>query len=152
MTVHVYDTPTAPDHMIKDLNTVVSPQDGWSGAVRGEISIEHPVITVEASVQSGNYCYIPDFGRYYWITDKNLVRRDLTELSLESDPLMSFATDIAALPIVVSRTSRDAVLDTDPGCNAYLADRQQPMLVPTIQDVHVLHEFASDSYLLLVVG
>ena len=132
MTIHVYNTPTAPDHMIKDISTVISPSpSGWTGAVRGEISVEHPVIVVEALISVGNYAYIPDFGRYYWITDKNLLRSDLTEVTLKSDPLMTFADSIKACKIIANRTGQQGSLYGSPGFNSYLQDPQHPILQTT---------------------
>lgn len=132
MTIHVYNTPTALDHLVKDISTVISPNPaGWSGAVRGEISIEHPVIEVEAQITVGNYCYIPDFGRYYWIVDKNVIRRELTELTLKSDPLMSFADSIKACKIIASRSGQQGDLYGSPGFNSYLSDPMHPIVQTT---------------------
>ena len=41
-----------------------------------------------------NYCYIPDFGRYYYINDINALRANLFELSLGVDVLMTYASAI----------------------------------------------------------
>lgn len=152
MTLHVYDTPTGPEWMIKDLSTKVSPDTGWSGAVRGEISIENPTIEVQAAVTVGNYAYIPDFARYYWIREKTVVRRDLSVLVLESDPLMTASGQIPDLPIVATRASQRARTLQDAGWNAYLADRELPIEVPTIQDYYLLHTFVWGDYILVTIG
>lgn len=153
MTLHVYDTPTGPEHLYKDLSTVISPSEtGWFGAVRGEVTVESPVVEVQAAVTEGNYAYIPDFARYYWIRKKTVIRRDLTELQLESDPLMTFAGQILDLPIIARRSSLETNVETDPGCNAYLPDHEQPVLVPTVEDVYLMHTFEPGSYILVTIG
>lgn len=129
ITVHVYNTPTAPEHLYKDLTTEISPAAGYTGDVRGEISVDAPVVLLQATILTGNYVHIPEFGRYYWITDRNIERTDLTELTLQSDPLMSFASQIVSLPILASRTQKQST-DTDPvGYNSMLYDGNQKTLV-----------------------
>lgn len=122
ITVHVYNTPTSPEHLYKDLSTVISPAAGYTGDVRGDISVDAPVVLIQATILSGNYVYIPEFGRYYWITDRNIERTDLTELTLRSDPLMSFASEIRQLPIQVIRTEKKADEGTTAGYDVYIAD------------------------------
>lgn len=124
ITVHVYNTPTAPEHLYKDLSTVISPEGGYTGDVRGEISVDAPVILIQATILTGNYVKIPEFGRYYWITDRNIERTDLTELTLRSDPLMSFASQIRQLPIEVTRCTKQAIEGSESGYNSMIHDAQ----------------------------
>lgn len=122
ITVHIYNTPTAPEHLYKDITTVISPAAGYTGDVRGDISVDAPVILIQATILSGNYVYIPEFGRYYWITDRNIERTDLTELTLRSDPLMSFASSIVNLPIQVTRAQLQPAEGSTAGYDVYIAD------------------------------
>ena len=155
MTVHVYNTPSAPDELYKDISTVISPAlTGWTGEVRGDISLDNPSVLVNATVTVGNYAQIPDFARYYYIRTKQIISEGLTLLVLESDPLMSAAGTILTLPIVADRTATTPVNEGDPGWNAYLSDTQQPVLVPTLEDFYLLHTFDPDSgsYILVTIG
>lgn len=127
ITVHVYDTPTAPEHLYKDINTVISPAGGYIGDVRGDISVDTPVILLQATILTGNYVHIPEFGRYYWITDRNIERTDLTELTLRSDPLMSFAGQILGLDILVERCTKQAQQGDPAGYNSLLPDGRIPI-------------------------
>lgn len=127
ITVHVYDTLTAPEHLYKDLSTVISPEGGFTGDVRGDVSVDTPVILLQATILVGNYVYIPEFGRYYWITDRNIERTDLTELTLKSDPLMSFASQIKELTILADRCTKQAEPGDPVGYNALLPDPQLPI-------------------------
>lgn len=152
MTVHVYNTPSAPDDLYKDISTVISPAlTGWTGEVRGDISLDNPSVLVNATVTAGNYAQIPDFARYYYIRSKEIIAEGLTLLVLESDPLMSAAGTIITLPIVADRSAVETTEETQAGCNAYLPDRNQPVLTPTLQDFYLLHTFDPDSGAMILV-
>lgn len=118
MTLYIYNTTSDEDHLLKDITNLIGEH---SGAVRGEIDVQFPSVTVNATLKSGNYCYIPDFGRYYWIREKTIIREGITSISLESDPLMSFAAQILTLSAYVYRSSVDYNMD--------MADRKTPCVV-----------------------
>lgn len=62
-----------------------------SGAVRDVTSIVNISILIEYdTVPNFNYCYLPAFRRYYYITDVSTVNKNLWELSLSCDVLMSY--------------------------------------------------------------
>ena len=126
MTFDIYNTTTAPEHLYKDISTVISPAAGYSGAVRGELSVDMPTVRIEAAITTGNYVKIRELGRYYWITERNVIRDGLTELTLKSDPLMSFASQILTLPIYVTRTEQRATEEKPLGWNSYLHDSNIP--------------------------
>lgn len=106
MTVYVYNTPTGTEHMKKDISSQIGE---YSGSVRGSVVVESPVILLNATLLSGNYAYIPDFGRYYYIRSKNIVRKDLTEVQLEVDVLMSYQQQILnARCICARRVSKES--------------------------------------------
>ena len=66
-----------------------------TGNLRAQSSVMSPVFTIQdISVIGCNYCYIPDFGRYYYINDINALRANLFELSLGIDVLMTYAEAI----------------------------------------------------------
>ena len=67
-------------------------------------------------VLSANYCYIPDFNRYYYIEDIISVRNNLWQLIMRVDVLMSWKKEIYQQKGFVSRThgtSRNANLVDD---------------------------------------
>ena len=71
-------------------------------------SIDRPVIQFSAAaaiMATLNYCYIPDFGRYYWITDRSSMVNGVMELTLESDPWTSFDTQLRAVTATVDRSA-----------------------------------------------
>lgn len=80
-------------------------------------SIDKPVITFSAqasAIAPLNYAYIDTFQRYYWITDRKSLVNGVMELTLESDPLESFATEIRACTATITRNANQY--------NGYLKD------------------------------
>ena len=75
-----------------------------SGNLRDECSITSPSILVEAtSLVDYNYCYIPEFKRYYFISDITSVRNNLWRVSLKCDVLESFKSDILNSSCIVNK-------------------------------------------------
>ena len=75
-----------------------------SGNLRDECSITSPSILVEStSLVDYNYCYIPEFKRYYFISDIVSVRNNLWRVSLKCDVLESFKSDILKLSCIVDK-------------------------------------------------
>lgn len=70
-----------------------------TGDLRGETNVVNPIVRVFASTfPNFNYAGIPNFNRYYYLRDLRQVRSGIWELSLESDPLMSFnLSDVAGV-------------------------------------------------------
>ena len=74
------------------------------GNLRDECSVINPTILVEHSNLSGyNYVYIPEFKRYYFITEMTIVRNNLWRISLKVDVLESFKKDILNLSCIVDK-------------------------------------------------
>ena len=75
-----------------------------NGNLRDECSITSPSILVEAtSLVDYNYCYIPEFKRYYFISDITSVRNNLWRVSLKCDVLESFKSDILNSSCIVKK-------------------------------------------------
>lgn len=71
-------------------------------------SIDKPTISFSAPANimaTLNYAYIADFGRYYWITDRNSTVNGVVELTLESDPWMSFDAQLRGVTATVDRSA-----------------------------------------------
>lgn len=78
----------------------------FTGSLRNESSVINPVVLIEATnLSSCNYAYIPEFGRYYFITDIVSVRTDLWRISMHVDVLMSFKNQILNLNVTVEDAS-----------------------------------------------
>lgn len=110
----------SPNNMINKVCTIVS---DYTGAVaRVNVSVENPVLILEesvANIMSANYCYISDFGRYYFIADKTCDVNGLWTISCKVDVLESFKNDIYHLKGIVQRQKDNY--------NMYLKDDKIPV-------------------------
>ena len=111
-------------------------------------SIDAPVVSfsANAAVMAGiNYAYIDAFQRYYFIRDRKSLINGVIELTLESDPWQSFASQLRACTATIMRNENAA--------NGYLLDNQYQLL--SYNNV-VTREFPAgltgESMLLLTVG
>lgn len=77
-----------------------------TGSVRGSVDVERPSIIIEMpSNLDFNYLYAEDFGRYYYIEERNVVRTDLLQLICRCDVLQSFYPEFIHCPIIAERSS-----------------------------------------------
>lgn len=69
-------------------------------------SIEDPILYMvyDTSLMSCNYVYIPDFGRYYFITGKEIDGKTLY-ITCHVDVLKTYATDIKASKGTATRSN-----------------------------------------------
>ena len=65
-------------------------------------SMLQPVLILK-NYSDGNYCYIKDFKRYYYIRDIKLLNGGLYQLQLDIDVLMTYKTEIMNNPITTSK-------------------------------------------------
>ena len=79
-----------------------------------EIMLQTKTLPIEA-----NYCYISDFGRYYYINAQRLDNGNVSKIELTVDVLMSFKSMILSSTVVAERTT-----------NKY--NRYLPDIVPTL--------------------
>lgn len=101
---------------------------GFSGSLRNETSIIEPTIIVESgsSLSGYNYMHIPEFGRYYFITNIESIRSGIWAISGHVDVLMTYANQIRGLSGIVARQENLK--------NNYLPDDR--MLTITDRDVY----------------
>ncbi len=81
-----------------------------TGSLKDTSSILDPVILVEmpaSNLALANYARIPDFGRYYYITDMVSVRSTLTEVHMHVDVLMSWAEGILGNQGIIRRQENE---------------------------------------------
>lgn len=91
MLIKFYNNTSEKNVLSKTLtNEIIT--TGW---LREESDIHSPVVTIETSnITNYNYAYIPEFGRYYFISEITSVRTGFWRVSMVCDVLMSFRTYI----------------------------------------------------------
>lgn len=85
------------------LDKTLTDEVQYTGTLKESTSILNPVILVQAASVSGNYARIPEFGRYYFITDIISVRNGLWEVHMAVDVLTTYAASIKEQTAVIAR-------------------------------------------------
>lgn len=146
MQIILYVTTSEPNRVKKTLNNANTLQ----GTLKTETSIMNPVIDIAGTntILSYNYCYIPDFKRYYFITDIVVVRNGLFRLSLSVDVLQTYWNELQNLKVIVARQENRM--------DAYLNDDKQKVRaydkIYTVMPSTVSPFGKEFSYVLLVAG
>lgn len=105
MTLGLYYNKSENCVVNKDIETVAT----YEGYLREESSITKPVVFIEGSFNIGNninanYMYLPDYRRYYYITDIIQKRSNLVEIHGRVDVLNSFKTELNTCSGVIKRS------------------------------------------------
>lgn len=101
MQVVFYNNSSGNEHVTKSLTEVAT----FDVELKDSCSIQNPVLLLSGKYLNANYCYIADFGRYYYIDDITQIRRNLWQYTLRCDVLMSFAEQIKANVAILKRTA-----------------------------------------------
>lgn len=126
-----------------------------SATIKGDYSADAPELYLQYAGELSGYNYvsalIDGVQQYYWARFVAGIGQTVRAIC-RRDPFMSFSACIKSLPIIASRSAQRAADSQGAGWNAYLSDPQQPLLVPTKEDVYMLGEFSWGSMILLTVG
>lgn len=76
-----------------------------TGNFKGEVDLQNPVLTVTTDLLNFNYCYMPDFGRYYFIDKIEITRVGLYTIYLKIDVLETYKDAIKQLRVIVSNSA-----------------------------------------------
>lgn len=117
MKVRLYTISNDPREVDKD----ASPTTGTElvGTIRDVADVLHPTITFTGNVTGYNYMYVPDFGRYYFLSQPVILRTGLTMYTGNVDVLHSFSTGIRLLPGIPARSASAP--------DWYMHDSKQPL-------------------------
>ena len=116
MNITLYNNSSPKIQIGKSLTVVKS----MTGELREECDMINPSILIEnAGVISANYAYIPEFGRYYFITKITSVRNNMWRVDMHVDVRETYKTQIRANRAVVARSSGYY--------NLYLPDNKMPL-------------------------
>lgn len=125
MEIILYVTGSEKNAIFKDLQNGIE----LSGTLRNESSVINPSFLMEIDNPSQyNYCFIPEFNRYYFITDIVSIRNDIWRINCAVDVLMSYQEQLLNLDVIVNN-------NTSPDTEMYKMGEQWQALVKTKTDV-----------------
>ncbi len=70
--------------------------------LKADNSILQPILILK-NYKTGNYCFIKEFNRYYYINDIRVLNGGLYQLQLDVDVLMSYKEIIMTKPITTQK-------------------------------------------------
>ena len=84
------------------LNKKITLVDTLEFNLKADNSILQPILILK-KYKTGNYCYIKEFNRYYYISDIRVLTGGLYQLQLEIDVLMTYKDKIMSKPITTQK-------------------------------------------------
>ena len=98
MKLQIYDNNSNTNVINKKITLV----DTLNFNLKADNSILQPILILK-NYNSGNYCYIKEFNRYYYISDIRVLTGGLYQLQLEVDVLMTYKNEIMTKPITTQK-------------------------------------------------
>lgn len=80
------------------------------------------LIDYNSEINGCNYCYCPELGKYYYITDIQMETGSRMILSVKVDVLMTYNTEIRNMDILATRASVAGKQEGNVGYNSMLED------------------------------
>lgn len=114
MTIILYQNISENNAVNKNLTELTT----LTGTLREQSSIIDPVINIsgiDAHIGSMNYAYIPEFNRYYFITNIESVRNGLWRVSFHVDVLFSYREQIKNNHAIIERNEIEYDLKLNDG-------------------------------------
>ena len=100
MIIELYKTSSEKNKIGKSLANKIS----LEGNLREQSNVISPVITIQVNNPTQyNYAKIPEFNRYYYITEMSSVRTGIWQISLSVDVLETYKEQIKGLKAVVDK-------------------------------------------------
>ncbi len=143
-TISLFKTASENNRVVK----VLTDEKQLSGELRNQTSVLNPKIRIESAenIAGYNYCYISEFGRYYYLVDITSVRTNVWDVSMQCDVLMSYSTQIKSLRPIIERE--------EIGQSAGLIDNDLPISInKKVQKFYFPNGFTKDiQYVLTTSG
>lgn len=119
MTITLYKTTDENNVVYK---TLTNSQNFSNCVLKENTTVVTPIIFIQSdtNLSTYNYCYIPDFSRYYYITNVSSVRNGLWQINLKVDVLMSYKNYLSTMDCIVRRSEQDY--------NKYIYDNENKTL------------------------
>lgn len=122
MQIILYNNASEPNTINKTISNALT----LSGALLEESSIYNPKFRIcsNSDLSQYNYCYIPEFARYYFISEIVIERNGIYNISTKCDVLESFKEKILELEGVIGRQENEFNLYfSDPEWKVYANDQ-----------------------------
>lgn len=114
MNIVLYVNVSEINSVDKNLTTLTT----LTGTLREQSSIIDPIITIsdiDNYVGQMNYAYIPQFNRYYFITNVESIRNNLWKVSFHVDVLYTYRGAIRANSAIIERNENEYDLKLNDG-------------------------------------
>ena len=100
MTISLYVNTSEKEKLDKSLSNKTE----LNGYLKQGSSVVNPIITIQITNPSQyNYVYIPQFHRYYFISDTVNVKNNIWEIHMHVDALSSFKSQIRANKAIIDK-------------------------------------------------
>ena len=116
----------------KRKNSTLQPNDTLATEIdvvlKEDTSIDNPSIILTGNALNIDYCYIADFGKYYFVGSPIVLTNGMTQYDLEEDYLATHKTEVGSTIANIAYSST--------GWDAYIVDNRLPVKT-TVTTTHV---------------
>lgn len=150
MTINLYNISDDPRKVVKAL--------GSATALQCELvypsDLLRPAIRISATSWSAslNYMYIPDFNRYYYITEVTYENGGAVTIQGRVDPLMSYASEIKGLICNVVRQENSGITDIVDNQLTLTPKKEIETLLCDATPFNIREMVAQANYVLVIAG
>ena len=134
----------------KVVNKSITQLETYEGFLKASSSITNPVIQIEGVFNiynngNVNYMYLPDYRRFYYITDIIQIRANLVEIHGRVDVLMSFKDELKRCNGILRKGENNYNMYLDDGSLKVFQNKQLQML-------EFPSGFPSENFILVMAG
>lgn len=133
MDIEFYYTTSPDNRMTKYLIN----KNKLVGTLRDVSNVVNPSILIEADVDDlagYNYVYIPEFGRYYFISEMQSYRNNFTVVSLSVDVLYSFKNAILNNVAIIDKAQQSAYSNLYYDDGSFITESRDFYTIKTFED------------------
>lgn len=145
MQIDFYNNQSDPREIPKNITDKTTK----TGTLRDAANVQNPIIITTYNPIDTNYCYIPEFNRYYFINGVSAVRNGIFEISCKCDVLQSFLSEIESAPIIAARVSMGA---ENWGFNNFIPDDKRKFFQHTETQYKIIGDLGAPTNILMITA
>lgn len=145
MQIDFYNNQSDPREIPKNITDKTTK----NGTLRDAANVQNPIIITTYNPIDTNYCYIPEFNRYYFINGVSAVRNGIFEISCKCDVLQSFLSEIENAPIIAARVSMGA---ENWGFNNFIPDDKRKFFQHTETQYKIIGDLGAPTNILMITA